>query len=447
MHLLQVTERLTNRLLNEDVRRLLQFVKESSIDVTVTSPPYFDLKDYHDPRQIGHGQDFTGYQNDLTHVFADVLKVTKDTGSLWVVVDNIRVGGKLVLLPFEIAEWIRGAGWTLQDILVWDKVKTRPVTRGLGLRKVYENILVFSKTKNFKHYLDKIRDYELSRWWVKWPERYKSSGRVPSDIWSYLIPAQGNWSRWPIFKYQKLHECPFPPELVERILLLTTDPDDSVLDPFAGSGMTLAVANCMKLRFTGFEINETYLRNFWNELVPTVKNWYQENHAKRVLSDDEMAIRLEKLKKLKFARTLSARLISELPTFGPASTFLLEKNGEIDVFLLYDETLQRLDSQSQSKASTVIEKLLSTKELKTFGIKANTHVLSAGEFGRTMRDQLSSTQLWLYKRHHMFESSIKLEEWMTKYNDERWKEAYSLGKGPPLISSIDIYQKELPQED
>ncbi len=440
-----MTEKSSSQLLNEDARHLLSFVPEKSIDVTITSPPYYDLKDYRDPRQIGFGQKFEGYRNDLTHVFSDVLKATKETGSLWVVVDNMRVEGKLVLLPFEMAEWIRGAGWILQDILVWDKMKTRPVTRGLGLRKVYENILVFSRTKNFKTHLDKIRDYELTRWWVKWPERYKSSGKVPADIWSFLIPSQGNWSRWPIFKHQKLHECPFPPELVERILLLTTDANDAVLDPFAGSGMTLAVASCMKLRFTGFEINETYLRNFWNEVVPTVRNWYQEKHSQRVLSDDEMEIRLEKLKKLKFARILSTRLVGQVPAFGPVSTFLLEENEVIDVFLLYDEMMQgmqRLDHPSPDLAKAVVQKLLSTKELKTFGIKANTHVLSAGEFAHEMKDYLSSIQLWLYKRHHMFESSIRFDDWIAKYKDERWKEAYSMGKSPPLISNIDIYQKE-----
>ena len=211
-----MTEKRPGQLLNEDARHLLDFIQENSVDVTITSPPYYDLKDYGDSRQIGHGQDYEGYKRDLIQIFGNILKVTKDTGSLWVVVDNMRINGKLILLPFEMAEWIRSTGWTLEDVLVWDKVKTRPVTRGLGFRKVYENVLVFSKTKNFKRRLDRIRDYALTRWWVKWPERYKSSGKVPSDVWSYLIPAQGNWSRWPIFKHQKLHECPFPPELVVR---------------------------------------------------------------------------------------------------------------------------------------------------------------------------------------------------------------------------------------
>jgi DNA modification methylase len=435
-------ERPGNQLLNEDARQLLQFVQTGSVDATITSPPYYDLKDYEDPRQIGHGQDYERYKTDVTHVFADVLKATKDTGSLWVVVDNIRIDGKLVLLPSEMAEWIRSSGWILQDVLVWDKVKTRPVTRGLGLRKVYEQILVFSKTNSFKRHLDRIRSYELTRWWVKWPERYKSSGKVPSDIWSFLIPAQGNWSRWPIFKHEKLHECPFPPELVERILLLATDPNDMVLDPFAGSGMTLAVAGCMGRKFTGFEINTTYLRNFWTQVIPTVRNWYSEKRAQMVLSDDDIETRLDKLKKLKFARVLSRKLIGQLPAFQLASTFLLERNESIDVYLVYSQDSQAIE-QSKENAESILQSLLATKDLKTFGLKVNPHVLAANEFIALVKDSLTSTPLWLYKRHHMFESSIRFDEWVAKYHDERWREQYSMGVSPPIISNIDIYQKEV----
>ncbi len=420
------------------------------MDVTVTSPPYYDLKDYKDSRQIGHGQSYEVYKNDLIDVFSKVRQVTKDSGSLWVVVDNLRINSKLTLLPFEMAEWIRSCGWILQDILVWDKLKSRPVTRGLGLRKVYEHILVFSKTKEFKKNLERVRDYTLTRWWVKWPERYKSSGKVPSDIWSFLIPAQGNWSRWPIFKHQKIHECPFPPELVERILLIASDPEDMILDPFAGSGMTLAVAGCMKRSFTGFEINESYVKNFWGQVIPVVKSWYQEKDAQKILPQENMEEKLEKLKKLKFARTLSLELMDELPAFHPATTFLLDVAGNIDVFFVYDDTTKPLDDRIEKTANNVVKKLLEKKELKTFGIKAQTHVSGASNFIASMRDSLTLTNLWLYKRPNMFESSTKFDEWVGKYNDENWKERYSLGTSPPIVSNIDIYQKEIdlskPQE-
>jgi hypothetical protein len=216
-----------------------------------------------------------------------------------------------------------------------------------------------------------------------------------------------------------------------------------VLDPFAGSGMTLAVANSMQLKFTGFEVNQAYLKSFWSQVVPSVKNWYQEKHAQMILSDDEMERRLDKLKKLKFARTLSRKLIDNVPALRLASTFLLDKNDMVDVFLIYDEGRSQEKDELQTTAGEEAERLLTKSELKTFHVKAISHVLPAKEFIETMRGSLGSTDLWLYKRHHLYESSIRFDEWIAKQADETWREAYSMGKSPPMISNIDIYQKEV----
>jgi len=223
-----------------------------------------------------------------------------------------------------------------------------------------------------------------------------------------------------------------------------------VLDPFAGSGMTLAVATCMKRNFTGFEINESYVKNFWSQVVPVVKSWYLEKDAQKLLPQENMEEKLEKLKKLKFARTLSQELISELPALQPATTFLLEMGGKIDVFFVYDDTTKPLDDRIEKTANSVVTKLLEKKELKTFGIKAQTHVSGASKFIASMRDSLTLTNLWLYKRPNLFESSTKFDEWVATYNDENWRERYFMGRSPPIVSNIDIYQKEIdlskPQE-
>ncbi len=98
---------------NEDARNLATSVEPGTVDVTITSPPYYDLKNYNDKRQIGLGQDFEHYKNDLKSIFRDVYAVTKSSGSLWLVVDNLRIDGKLVLLPYEMAEWAKSG---LNDI-------------------------------------------------------------------------------------------------------------------------------------------------------------------------------------------------------------------------------------------------------------------------------------------------------------------------------------------
>ena len=177
--------------------------------------------------------------------------------------------------------------------------------------------------------------------------------------------------------------------------------------------------------------------------MPTVKNWYSEKRGQTVLSEDDIEIRLDKLKKLKFARTLSRGLTSEIPTFKAASTFLIEKGGIIDVFLLYDESTRTAASQPKSEVENAMLNLLGKKELKTFGLKVNPHLQSTQEFIVAMKDSLTSMPLWLYKRHHMFESSITFDDWVAKHPDDRWQETYSMGTSPPIISNIDIYQKEV----
>ncbi len=432
---------------NEDARNLATSVEPGTVDVTITSPPYYDLKNYNDKRQIGLGQDFEHYKNDLKSIFRDVYAVTKSSGSLWLVVDNLRIDGKLVLLPYEMAEWAKSAGWILQDVLVWDKGKTRPVNRRLGLRKVYESILVFSKQESFKCHSERLRNYELSRWWVKWPERYKSTGKIPTDIWSFQIPTQGNWSKWQLFRDEKLHECPFPPELVERILFLATDEGDLVLDPFAGSGMTLAVADSMQRRFIGFEINETYRKNFWNQVLPVIRRWSQERIAEDIHSS-VMQDSLEKLKKLKYARLLTQRIVSDLPRSGLVSTFVLDRPPEkLEIYLLYDNSTSPLDDQPHTSIQDQVEKkvteVIARSELKTFGIEAVVYSLPAKDFVKKKAESLLSEELWLYKRHHMFESGIKFDDWVRSYGDDQWKDRYFVGNTPPLLSNIGIYQREV----
>jgi len=436
-----------NTLWNEDARKLRDFVEENTVDVTITSPPYYNLKSYgHAEGQIGFGQDLIAYKSDLIKVFSSVYEVSKDTGSLWVIADNIRVNRELFMLPAELARWIGDVGWNLQDLLIWDKVKSHPGAHGrVGFRKIYEQILVFSKSEKFKLYSDRVRNHDLSSWWVKWPERYKTAGKIPGDIWSFKIPAQGTWSRWPLFKRQKLHECPFAPELVERILLLTTDEGDLALDPFAGSGMALAVSACMNRKFLGFEINSNYCENFWNQVLPAMKNWYAQRIAQPLLSDTEVQARLVKLKKLKYGKLLSQQLASEMPAFRPTTTFVLDsKDGSVDIYLLYDDRTKTLDNRPRpANVSDKIEVLRRRPPLKGFDIRADIHVTGTGKFIKEKCKELKWRHLWLYKRHHMYESSVTFDEWAKNLDSGAWRGKYFVGTRPPIVSNIAIYQVEV----
>lgn len=251
---------MADKLTQGDARFLLGDLPEASVDAIVTSPPYGELKDYDSGAQIGHGQDFaTEYVPDMRDILSKLFRVAKPGAALWLVADGYRSQGEgLTPLPFLLTDLAREVGWTLQDVVVWDKGKALPWTHHGKFRNVIEHVLLFSKGATLTRFLvDQVRSLEgLSPYWVRYPERYHPLGKAPSDLWHFPIPNQGSWGSG------RDHLCPFPLELVERMLLLTTQEGDVVLDPFAGSGATVAVADFLGRRGIGFELNQEYVDRY-----------------------------------------------------------------------------------------------------------------------------------------------------------------------------------------
>ena len=154
----------------------------------------------------------------------------------------------------------------MQDVIVWHKDKTLPWSHRGKLRNIFEYILFFSKGPRFKYYLSRVRDTEdIKEWWVRYPERYSPQGKAPTTTWKIAIPRQGSWGdNW------VRHFCPFPPELVRKIVLLTTKKSDVVLDPFAGSGVVLAQAKALGRHFIGTDLRASYRTMFKNRVLPSI---------------------------------------------------------------------------------------------------------------------------------------------------------------------------------
>lgn len=247
-----------------DARQLAKQLPADSVDVTITSPPYFDLKDYGSPNQIGFGQNYADYLADLRSVFGEVHRATKPCGSLWVIVDSFRKNQEVVPLPFDLAAELKSVGWTLRDVIIWKKERTLPWTHSGTTRKIFEYVMVFAKGEAvFKYFPDRVRETrDLKRWWVRYPERYNPKGKALEEVWSYDIPTQGSWGS----KYLR-HFCPLPADLVSRIVDLTTNENEVVLDPFSGSGTVPTQAALKARRFIGFELNEDYVNMFLRHLA------------------------------------------------------------------------------------------------------------------------------------------------------------------------------------
>ncbi len=257
------------------------------INVTITSPPYWDLKDYEVEPQIGFGQKYDAYMSDLVKVFKAVHAATKSDGSLWIVSDTVKRNGSLKLVPFDLARELEKIGWNLQDIIIWNKDKTLPWSHQGKLRNIFEYVTFFSKTRRFKFRLKAVRDVDqLREWWIRYPERYSPDGKAPARTWYYPIPRQGSWG-----KNWVRHFNPLPPPLIERILLMTTAPGDVVLDPFAGSGTVLAQAHVMGRNYIGTDLNPKYQEMFQERVLPAMESLRKSEESTKVSAEKRREFR------------------------------------------------------------------------------------------------------------------------------------------------------------
>jgi len=287
---------------NVDARELNKFISSNMVDVTITSPPYFDLKDYGYKEQIGYGQSYSDYLNDLKIVFKNVHDCTKETGTLWVIIDSFRRENEVVPLPFDFSNALKEVGWKLQEVIIWAKDRTVPWAHKGQMRNLFEYILLFSKSDNYHFFIDEVRDFSsLKKWWVKYPERYNPKGKIPDGLWHFEIPTQGSWGNG----YIK-HFCPLPEEMIAQILKISTKEGDVILDPFAGSGAVLAKAANMNRNYIGFELNQSYIKMFKNFLEKTGKtkrNLYLKQKS-LVSSQNDFEKLIIDLRALKFAKIL-----------------------------------------------------------------------------------------------------------------------------------------------
>jgi len=357
-----------NHIYNADSRSISEVLNCGEVvNTTITSPPYFDMKDYGSENQIGFGQEYEEYLEDLKLVFQNIYNITKEDGSLWIVIDTFKKEKSVVPLPFDLVSKLIGIGWKLKDIIIWKKDKTVPwSTKGFVQRK-FEYILFFSKTDNFKYNIDRVRAYDtshLKRWWVKYPERYNPKGKAIDEVWEYPIPTQGSWGN----KYIR-HFCPLPIEMVGNMIQLTTDEGDLVLDPFSGSGSVPAQACFMKRNYVGFELNKSYIDMFEDY----INNSFTVERKKYNLlceNDDQsqFEITIMELRCLKYARLLRNYIkksidISNIIIFTEFVRKIEESNKIIDANFIvccdHNETILK----------PIIDQVVKRPPLSKFGIK------------------------------------------------------------------------------
>ncbi len=410
----------------KDAKRIEEVIKRPIVDVVITSPPYWNLKNYGVDDQVGFGQKYEDYLNDITIIFEKCKNVLKDNGSIWIVVDSFKKGGDIRLLPFELAQRLKEKGLFLQDIIIWQKDKTLPWSSKGKLRNIFEYILFFTKhKKEFKYNVDRLRELELKKWWVKYPERYNPKGKVPSRVWEIPIPIQGWGKAW------VRHFCPFPPRLVERILLLTTDEGDVVLDPFAGSGSVLAQAKVMKRKSIGFDVNPEYKEMYKEKVLPFFKELWKKRE-KELAEEEKKRKYLEEtiisLRKIKYPIQLIKCLMQWSPELVKEINFVIAyDSSEIKYYFVLNRECKKIRES--------IIKVRNHKLMKKFSMTPVINVILLNEISGID----FKTKMYLYENgiNNVYKTEINLKEWIYQR-----KNAYVKEKIPPIVSNIRIYKKD-----
>jgi len=271
-----------NSILLGDCRLLLKDLDDDSIDLCITSPPYWGCRDYGTDGQIGIEQNPFTYVDELAKIFALVKAKLKPDGNVFVIIDDVWVSNwtrcrkntwisskdgddegisnedipdkckiqknwpktlgmdwfkakqKMLLPERLVIKMQEEQSWFFREKLIWFKPNAGNYTNIHDrFAHAYEYVLHFTKSQYYFVNMAAIKDPE--------------TGKLQRDV----LPI-------PIERSKSEHSAVFPKALVELLIDFSCPANGIVPDPFCGTGTTLVVARAMKRRYIGFELSEAY---------------------------------------------------------------------------------------------------------------------------------------------------------------------------------------------
>jgi len=253
-----------NLLICGDSRLVLRRIKPNSVDMIITSPPYFGCREYDDDKEgLGREEDPREYIRNLLEVLQEVKPVLKEEGSFYLNMGDVYFGTKgfsrnkgkwsrktdqsykehsivkedgiylqhkqRLMLPERTAIAMQEMGWILRNNIIWEKPNALPCHSKDRRFPVYENIFHFVKSKKYYFNYEKAKELNHHRDVIRCP----------------VAPFAG-------------HMATFPSRLIEPFILTTCPENGLVMDIFAGEGTTLVEAKKNNRKWSGIENSYTY---------------------------------------------------------------------------------------------------------------------------------------------------------------------------------------------
>lgn len=228
------------------VLRDRRYFKDESIDIVVTSPPYGLGKNYGAFKDKFEIDEWTQF---IEKVGKEIYRILKPHGSFFLNVSPIPDRKTTEIIPLDSYAYfaLKKCGFKLRNKIIWHFHNMQNCVKRLSGR--WEAILWMVKDiKNYIFNLDAIRVPYLTN-----DKRITGKGRNPTDVWYF--DRVNNMTKK---KLKINHPCVYPEAMIERIIKMSSNPGDTVLDPFVGSGTTMRVARILNRNSIGIEINPDY---------------------------------------------------------------------------------------------------------------------------------------------------------------------------------------------
>jgi DNA modification methylase len=250
-----------------DALTVLKEYPKDTFRCCVTSPPYWGLRDYGTPSQVGAESELQDYIEKLRKIFNEVRRVLTADGTFWLNIGDSYTSGNrgwraidkknparemnyrpptpeglkskdLIGVPWRLAFALQEDGWYLRSDIIWYKPNCQPESVKDRPTRSHEYFFMFSKSEKY------LYDYEAA----KEPSNLNGKLRNRRTVWSINTEA-----------FPGAHFATFPPALIEPAIKTSSQKGDRVLDPFFGSGTVGQVCLNLDRKFTGIELNEEYV--------------------------------------------------------------------------------------------------------------------------------------------------------------------------------------------
>lgn len=246
-----------HKIINGDSRQM-NLVPDKSVNLVITSPPYWQLKDYGTKNQIGYHEDYETYINNLNLVWKECYRVLDNGCKLCINIGDqfaraVYYGRyKVIPIRTEIIKFCESIGFDYMGAIIWQKQTTTNTTGGASLMGSfptprngilsidYEFILIFKKLGTPK---------------TKVSKEIKEQSKMTTEEWKEYFAGHWNFGG----ARQSGHIAMFPEELPKRLIKMFAFKGETVLDPFMGSGTTSLAARNLERNSIGYEINPEFI--------------------------------------------------------------------------------------------------------------------------------------------------------------------------------------------